>query len=329
MKTIRIGLLGASKISRGAIISPAAGIEGVEVTCVAARQPDRAKAFAREHGIAHVEPDYASLAESDKVDLVYNALPPSEHAEWSIAALKAGKHVLCEKPFAMNAAEAQRMVDAATASGRQLIEAFHYRFHPLFERVMSILRSGEIGNIVEIQGHFNVPIKPSPGELRYDKSLGGGACMDLGCYPIHWARSVMNEEPSVLSAEAEWHETGVDLSMASELEFPGGIRASISSSMSTSLPDKLDAALVVSADRGTMRIRNPLAPHVGHQLMIETDEDRRVEEIAGETTYFHQLQHVVSLLSGEAAQITGGADAVNNMRVLDGIYRRAEAHESY
>lgn len=323
MKTIRIGLLGASKISRGAIISPAAGIEGVDVTCVAARQSDRAKAFAQQHGIAHVEPDYASLAASEMVDLVYNALPPSEHAEWSIAALEAGKHVLCEKPFAMNAAEARRMVDAAKASGCQLIEAFHYRFHPLFERVLAILRAGEIGNIVALEGHFNVPITPSPGELRYDKRLGGGASMDLGCYPIHWARSVMNEEPSVLSSEAEWHETGVDLSMTSELEFSGGVKARIRSSMSTSLPDKLDAALAIFGERGKLLVRNPLAPHVGHELLLEIGEDRRAEQIAGQTTYFHQLQHVISVLAGNEFPITGGADAVNNMRVLDDIYRKA------
>lgn len=215
-----------------------------------------------------------------------------------------------------------------TASGRHLIEAFHYRYHPLFQRILDILRSDEIGNVTEIHGHFNVPIAPRPGELRYDKDLGGGACMDLGCYPIHWARTVMNSEPAVLTAKADWHESGVDIAMATELEFAGGVKAKLRCSMSEELPDRLDAQLVVTGDRGALTVQNPLAPHVGHDLVVETDKDRRAEQIAGETTYFHQLQHVASLLAGGAVPITGGDDAVNTMRVLDGIYRQAREPQS-
>ena len=322
---LRIGLLGASKISRGAIITPAMQVEGVTVSCVAARRAERASAFAREHGIPHVESDYAALAASEKVDLVYNALPPSEHAKWSIAALQAGKHVLCEKPFAMNAGEARRMVDAATDSGRELIEAFHYRFHPLFERILDILRSGEIGNVVAIEGRFNVPISPSPGELRYDNKLGGGACMDLGCYPIHWARTVMGSEPRLLSAEADWHESGVDVAMVTELEFAGGVKAQLRCSMSEALPDKLDAELAVFGDGGKLIVQNPLAPHIGHELLVETADARRIEEIAGGTTYFHQLEHVMAVIAGVAKPVTGGADAINTMRVLDAVYQCARS----
>jgi predicted dehydrogenase len=124
---IRIGLLGASRVSRYAIIDPATGIEGIQVSSVAARDPDRAAMFAEENGIPYVEVDYESLVTSHNVDIVYNGLPPSSHARWSIAALEAGKHVLCEKPFAMNAGEAQAMVGAADRSGKFLIEAYHYR----------------------------------------------------------------------------------------------------------------------------------------------------------------------------------------------------------
>ena len=323
MKTIRIGLLGASRIAPGAVIAPAAEIEGVAVSCVAARQQERARAFAEEHRIPKVETDYAALVASDKVDLVYNGLPPSEHAKWSIAALKAGKHVLCEKPFAMNAAEAQSMIEAAQETGRHLIEAFHYRFHPLFERILQVLRSGEIGPITKIESHFNVPIAATPGELRYDQELGGGAFMDLGCYPVHWARTVMNTEPEVLSARADWHESGVDTAMSAELEFPGGVPAQLESSMSETLPKGGDAVLKVFGKLGTLTAKNPLAPHAGHELIIEVDNDRRVEDVKGNATYFHQLQHVVSVVRGETTPFTGGADAVNNMRVLDEVYRHA------
>ncbi len=316
-------MLGASRISRVAIIAPAPDIAEIEVSCVAARRAERAEAFAKEHGIPYVEADYAALVESDHVDLVYNGLPPSEHARWSIAALEAGKHVLCEKPFTMNAAEAERMVDVAEQTGRFLIEAFHYRFHPFFERVLDVLRSGEIGAIKRIESRFNVAIAANPGELRYDRELGGGAFMDLGCYPVHWTRTITNAEPTVLSAEADWHESGVDVAMRAELEFPGGIRASLESSMSEALPGKRDAVLTVFGARGVLTAENPVAPHDGHELRVETADGRRVETVDGGTTYFHQLRHVVSVIAGDARPITGGSDAINTMRVLDEVYRKA------
>ena len=321
---LRIGLLGASRISRGAILEPAAEIGDIEVTRVAARQPARARAFADEHAIAGIERDYEALCMSDEVDLVYNGLPPSEHARWSIAALEAGKHVLCEKPFARNADEAQRMVDVSNRSGPLLIEAFHYRFHPLFDRVLQVIDSGELGAIQRIDSHFYVPIKFRPDEIRYDRTLGGGSMMDLGCYPLHWARTVMRAEPEVLSAEAEWHESGVDVAMRAELDFGGSVRASISSAMSERLPDVRDVALAVKGDSGELYVENPVSPHNGHRLEIRTRTARGTEEVAGSTTYFHQLQHLLAVLRGDAAPLTGGADAVGNMRALDCIYALAD-----
>ena len=320
---IRIGLLGASRISRGAIIRPATAIDDVEVAAVAARDPERAGEFAEEHGIDHVEPDYDALINSDHVDLIYNGLPPVGHAAWSIAALEAGKHVLCEKPFAMNAGEAHAMVEAAERTGRVLIEAFHYRFHPAFIQTLEIIRSGEIGAVQSIQAHFNVTVAYSPGEIRYDASLGGGAMMDLGCYPLHWVRAVMGTEPRVLSAHAQRHETGVDIAMQAVLEFPGGVGANISSSMSEELPEGVDAELKVIGESGVLTFVNPLVPHIGHELIVENETGKSTEEVAGESTYHHQLEHVVAVLRGETEQVTGDADAVGNMAMLDEIYSRA------
>jgi predicted dehydrogenase len=320
---IRIGLLGASRVSRYAVIEPAATIEGIEVTAIAARNAARAASFAEENRIPRVEADYEALVASDEVDLVYNGLPPSGHARWTIAALEAGKHVLCEKPFAMNAGEAKAMVDVAERTGQVLVEAYHYRFHPLFARVMAVLGSGTIGAVQGIRAHFNVRIRPEHGEIRYDPALGGGAMMDLGCYCVHWARSVMGAEPEVLSAAAVLHETGVDVEMEAVLGFPGGVRARVSSSMSGDLPAGLDAGLIVKGEHGKMSVNNPVAPHMGHELVVETPEGVTREEVAGDTTYHHQLRHVIDVLHGEAERLTGGNDAIANMRVLDDIYRAA------
>ncbi|MDJ0749460.1 MAG: Gfo/Idh/MocA family oxidoreductase [Woeseiaceae bacterium] len=320
---IRIGLLGASRIGRGAIIAPAAEIAGVEVVTVAARSEARAREYAEVHGIPKVEPDYQALISSPEIDLVYNALPPSEHKGWTLAALRAGKHVLCEKPFSMNADEAEAMVGTAKETGRTLIEAFHCRFHPLFARVMELLDSGAIGTVLSMSSHFNVPIPSEPGELRYDKRLGGGAMMDLGCYPVHWVRNAAAEEPDVVSANADWHESGVDVAMEAELQFPLGATASVSCSMSENLPDKLDANLTVTGEEGTLAVDNPLAPHIGHELTLETDRGVVSEQFGSESTYHYQLRHTVDVIENGATQLTGGADAIGNMRVIDAIYRVA------
>jgi len=320
---IRIGLLGASRIAREAVIAPALEIAGAAVTRVAARSMARSRAYADEYGIPGVEPDYAALVASDDVDLVYNGLPPSAHKEWTIAALGAGKHVLCEKPFAMNAGEAREMVDASAATGGFLMEAFHYRFHPLFARVIEILRTGEIGAIRNLRAHFRVPIAFDDEELRYHPELGGGALMDLGCYPVHWVRTLIGEDPVVLSAEAELHRSGVDIMAEAELGFSSGVIARVQCAMAGSLPDRLDARLSVTGETGRLIVDNPLAPHAGHALVVETAAGSRREQVQGKSTYHHQLQHVADVLGGRTGPLLDGADAIGNMRVLDAIVEMA------
>ena len=324
MATItRIGLLGASRIARGAVIAPAADIDSVEVTRVAASRQEKAEAYAEEHGIPGVEADYAALVTSDAVDVVYNALPPSGHMQWSIAALEAGKDVLCEKPFAMNAAEAEQMVAAARATGRTLIEAFHYRFHPLFGRILEVLHAGTIGEIRSLAGEFNAAIPYQPGELRHELDVGGGALMDLGCYPVHWVRTVMGSEPRVLSARAVQEREGVDLAMCADLEFAGGVHGEIACSMATDLEPPFSASLSIIGDKGQVAVTNPMSPHSGHELSIESDAGVSSEVVDGHSTYFHQLEHMLRVIRGEARPITGGEDAIANMRLIDAIYRAA------
>ena len=320
---IRIGLLGASRISRGAILEPARDLEDVIVSTVAARDPDRASQFAREEGIAGVEPNYAALVASSNVDLVYNGLPPSEHARWTIEALKAGKHVLCEKPFAMNADEASAMVEASLVSEGQLIEAFHYRFHPAFQRLLDLVEEGTIGRLQRLEAYFNVPIAYSPGELRYEPALGGGAMMDLGCYPVHWVRTVMQEEPRVESASSVVHQAGVDVRTEADLAFPSGVVAHVHASMAEDLPNGLDDELRLHGEDGEIVFQNPLVPNEGHEIVLRNAAGETREVVPGRTTYHHQLRHVLDVLAGRQLPITGGDDSINNMRVLDHIYAHA------
>lgn len=318
---IRIGLLGASRIARGAVIEPASTIDGVAVTRIAASSAAKAEAYAEEHSIPGVEDDYEALVTSDNVDLVYNALPPAGHKPWSIAALEQGKHVLCEKPFAMNAAEARDMVSAADASPGVLIEAFHCRFHPLFSRVLEIVGAGTLGNIRHASSRFEVAIPYTPGELRHTLEVGGGALMDLGCYPVHWLRTIMNAEPEVVSASAVQERKGVDTTMRAKLDFDG-VSAELRTSMAEDVP-KFTASIVIEGERGRLTVINPLSPHNGHELILEVDGRKESSTVDGNTTYWHQLAHVAEVLEERAEPITGGEDAVANMQVIDSIYEAA------
>ncbi|MEO0983812.1 MAG: Gfo/Idh/MocA family oxidoreductase [Pseudomonadota bacterium] len=321
MTRVRVGLLGAAKIAPPAVIKPAAQRSDCEVVAVASRDRARGEAFAAEHGIAAIETDYEALVRRDDIDLVYNGLPPSRHKDLSIAALEAGKPVLCEKPFAMNAAEARAMVEAAGRADRPLIEAFHYRFHPVFQRVMEILSVGALGEVSAISATFTVAIPYRKGELRHTAALGGGALMDLGCYPLHWVRTVAGCEPDVISAVAHEKRPGVDVAMEADLAFPSGVSAKVSCSMARGAP--FAALLKVTGAEASLTVVNPIAPHFGHEIRLTRDGETQSETVDGMTTYDHQLAHVIDVLGGRAAPITGGADAVANMAAVDAMYRAA------
>jgi len=145
---IRIGLLGAARITPGAIIDPARDLPDVEVTAIAARDPGRARDFAEQHNIPNVYESYAALIQAPNIDLIYNALPINHHADWSIRCAQAGKSVLCEKPFAMKLREAEAMIDAARSHSVRIIEAFHYRYHPAFVQCLDWVQAGHIGKIL-------------------------------------------------------------------------------------------------------------------------------------------------------------------------------------
>lgn len=320
---IRFGILGAARIAPLALIQPAALLPGVSVAAVAASSVEKARAFAEEHKIACVSSSYAALVNSPDIDAIYNALPPNLHERWSVAALQAGKHVLCEKPFAMNAAQAVRMVKAADASQRFLLEAFHYRFHPYFARVLELLADDVIGDIRHIEAQFDVRIPFSPPEFRHDPMLGGGALMDLGCYPVHWVRSIMGSEPRVSQAKCERSVHDVDSVTRASLSFAGGMTAEVQTSMSEDAPQQHFAHVVVEGKKGRMTLQNPIAPHNGNNIITEVDGASRSESISGESTYYYQLQHFIAAVKGSEAPLTGGDDAINNMRLIDAIYDAA------
>jgi predicted dehydrogenase len=170
-----------------ALTNPAKSVPEAQILAIAARDPKRAHALAKKHHIPRVHPTYRSLLADDDIDAIYNPLPNSLHAEWTIRALKAGKHVLCEKPLASNAAEAEEMAKVAAETGLVLSEAFAYRYHPLTTRIKQILAGGQLGQIKQMEAEFSF-LLPSPNNIRFNYELAGGALMDCGCYPVSLLR---------------------------------------------------------------------------------------------------------------------------------------------
>lgn len=317
---LRFGILGAARIAPNALIHPARRTPGAQVAAVAARDPARARAFAQRHGIARVHPDYAALLADPKVDAIYNPLPNSLHGEWSIRALQAGKHVLCEKPLAANAQEAAQMRDAAQSAGCVLMEAFHYRYHPLTARLLEIIRNGELGTIRHVEAHMAAPLVRR-GDIRYRYDLAGGATMDMGCYTIHLLRTLTGAEPEVIAAQAKLRGSKLDRAMAADLRFPDGTTGRIVCSFWSSTVLSIQAH--VRGDRGDLRVLNPFLPHLFHWLTVRAGGKTRHERITGESTYTYQLRAFLDAVQTGAPFPTSPEDAVANMQVIDAVYRAA------
>jgi len=323
---LRIGVLGAARITERALIQPARALPGVTVTAVAARDPARADEFALQHGIPVTHPSYDALLADPNVDAVYVPLPNALHAPWTVRAIAAGKHVLCEKPFASNAAEAAEVADAAAGSGLVVMEAMHYRYHPLVRRMVSLLRSRAIGTVRHAQCWTTWPV-PDLGDIRYDYAFGGGALMDGGCYAVDCLRLVAGE-PSVGGALADplpAPRDTVDRAMAARLEFPAGVTGWFESAFTRA--GEFRADVYVTGDEGTLWLRNFIAAHEG-RLSVFPNEAAASEEApdsggAADTSFGWQLRAFVAAVQDGAPVETTADNAVATMRVIDDVYRAA------
>ena len=321
MDRLRVGTLGAARITPAALIKPARQVPEVTVTAVAARDPERARRFAARHGIAAVHGSYEELLADPDVDAVYNPLPNSLHAPWTLRAIAAGKHVLCEKPFAANEAEAAEVAAAARSSGLVVMEAFHYRYHPLARRMREIVAGpGELGELRHVEASLCIPL-PRISDIRYQFGLAGGATMDTGCYAINCIRLLGPGEPTVVSARARLHGPDVDRVLVADFRFPGGASGRIRASLWSGQVFRIGARVI--AERGQMRVLNYVAPQTFSLLTVRSGPSTRWERIRGEATYTYQLRAFAgAVLRGEPV-ITTPEDAVANMRQIDDVYRAA------
>lgn len=318
---IRFGIFGAAGITPQALIAPAQANRDVELYAVAARDRGRAESFAAEHHIGHVHDSYEALLADPNVDAVYIPLPNSEHGKWTVAALDAGKHVLVEKPFASNADEAEEVARRAAGSDRVVMEGFHYRYHRLMAETLKLTADGAIGDLAEVEAHFDINL-PDRSNIRYNQSLAGGATMDLGCYSLHFVRSVVGEEPEVVSAEARpSDDPRLDEALSAELRFPGGVTGRISSSL---LEDEERQTCIITGTKGVIQVEGFVKPQDGNTLTLTNDAGVTTVEVPTQpTSYAAQLAVFVDAVRNGTPVLTGPDDSVAMMRAIDALYRAA------
>ena len=325
---LRWGILSTADIGRKKVIPGIQAARRCRVVAIGSRDQASADAAAVELGIERGYGSYEALLADPNVDAVYIPLPNHLHPEWAMAAARAGKHVLCEKPLAMNAAAAQQMVDVCAAAGVLLMEAFMYRLHPSWIAVRELVASGRIGTVTAIQSWFGY-YNDDPTNIRNIRAVGGGALYDVGCYCVNLSRTLFGAEPSfVKSSIVRDPASGVDVLTSAILDFPDGRVASFMCSTRT----ETDQRVHVYGTTGRISIGIPfnIPPDRPTEVYLTAGGDPPVaphtETLTFDTAdpYTAEAEHFAAMVLDGAPPAYPPSDAVANMRVMDAIFEAAD-----
>jgi predicted dehydrogenase len=325
---LKIGLMGTGMVADHALLKAAAENPEVSVPVIAARDGDKAARYAQRHGIAESCTGFEALLHRTDIDAVYLPLANHVHEEWVIRALRAGKHVLCEKPLAANADAAKRICEESQRHALVLWEGFAFRHHPFWRRLLELLP--EIGRVKHIRASYCMPI-PNKSWNVYNYELAGGSMMDTGCYTLAMVRAIAQHarpsesecEPTVTRAVALLLKTDprIDRAMKAELDWGEGMTGSIHSSIwSRTL---LKISVHVEGERGSLHGYNPILPWFWNRLTLKTGDGTRREKTAGTTTFDYQLEDFAQAVAAGVDSSARINDALNNMRALDAVYKLA------
>jgi xylose dehydrogenase (NAD/NADP) len=310
------GFLSTANINRK-VLAGVRGSAAVDVVAVASRDQARADSYARKHGIERAHGSYEALLEDPEVEAVYISLPNSLHVEWSIRALQAGKHVLCEKPLTRRAREALEAFDAADDAGRILMEAFMYRHNPQTGRLTELVAQGAVGRLQLVRAAFSFPVQ-GKGNVRLNAALDGGSLMDVGCYCVSGAR-LLAGEPERVYGEQVVGDTGVDVLFSGTMRFEGGVVAQFDSGLFLPHRDELEAI----GDEGSLFLDDPWhCTSPGILLRREDGEEAIPVETAD--SYRLELENMSAAIRGEGEPLLGREDSLGQARALEALYRAAE-----
>lgn len=317
-RRVRWGVLGCAGIAAKAFIPAVLASRNGVPAAIAARDPSRARAWADRFGFARAAATYAELVADPDVDAIYNPLPNDLHAPWSVRAMEAGKHVLCEKPLALDAAEAAAMAGAAGSAGVLLMEGFMYKFHPQIDRALGLVRSGGLGAVRSVRSSFTFRFAREGANYRWSPAMGGGAFYDVGCYTVSAARLFLGDEPVSAFARARIDPaTGVDMTAAALLEFPDGRFALCDASFESAFQSRL----TVAGDEGTLRLDRAFSAK-DFDVAVEVERGGAVERLAVPRADMFRLmiEHFGDAVLGRAPLRVPVSDALANARALDACF---------
>ncbi len=318
-KPLRIGILGAARIAPTAIIYPAHAT-GHKLVAIGARDKARAAEFAKQYQIEKAYGSYQEVLDDPNVDVIYNALHNGGHGPWNIKALAAGKHVLSEKPSASNAAEAKEVAAAVSKSGKVFMEGFHYYYHPVFQRLLAIVKSGEIGEVIKVESALLIP-RPDESDLRLQFDLAGGSMMDVGCYALHSQRmisqAIADGEPTIVKAEANAADGKIDTKLYMQLKYPNGVACLAKGDFEAPV---MEAPLTVTGSKGSVHLPNFVVSGWDPRVIVDLAGQKRVEHLPSISTYTYQLLTFADAVDLGKPVKTDAKDALLQAQLIDAAY---------
>ena len=326
---VRWGIISTARIGTTAFIPAMRETSNGEISAVASRERDKGEAFASEYDIPNVFEGYEAMLASDAVDAVYNALPNTMHAEWTIKAAEHGKHIFCEKPLAVSSSEAKAMADACEANGVHLLEAFVFYFHEQTSKIRQLLDEGEIGELLQMAVHFCFRLPRDRPNIRLDKDLGGGALLDVGSYAITFVRFAFDEEPvSVQASVCVDPEYGVDTRTSAILEFAEGRSAVVQVGMDS----PVGPGAILMTSKGVLEVPQPFHPRTDAQLVVRRIGDYPTRADVVEKMPFGSdgqpfapaLEHFNDCVLDGSPLLVSPRNAIGTLRVIDAIHQSAQ-----
>lgn len=297
-KVLRWGLLSTARINN-ALITPLRASKRNKLVAVASRSQENADAYANEKKISRAHGSYEALLADPEIDVIYNPLPNHLHAEWTVKAVEAGKHVLCEKPLALSVEEVDAIQSAARQHGRVVTEAFMYRHHPQTLKAQEIVKSGSLGTVKLVRGSFSF-VLTREGDVRLNPEWGGGSIWDVGCYPISYARSALGAEPLEVFGQQVTGPTGVDETFVGQMRFAADVLMQFASSFV--IP--FHAFMEIVGSEGTLSIPSPFKPNEKEKIYLTRHGNTETIKIKGQELYLGEVEDMAdAILLGKAPRI--------------------------
>lgn len=313
------GILSTARINR-VLINALSLSKNDQCYAVASRSAEKGESYAKQWKIPNWHGSYENLLADPNIDIIYNPLPNHLHIPYSIKAMQAGKHVLCEKPIALLPEEIDELEKVSADTGMVVMEAFMYRHHPQTLKVVEMIREGAIGNLQFIRGSFTFSIQ-SEDDIRLAPDYGGGSIWDVGCYPISYARTIVGEKPTKVLGKARFSDRGVDNSIYGMMEFPSGVIAQFDSGFRSPPRAKME----VVGDQGELLIDNPFKPGEKYNLVLRSNGTEKVIKGKGKELYLGQVENLHACVTDEAEPLISLRDSKDNTSVITALLRSARS----